>query len=119
MEKKLIKERNTLLIRIMLILFAVWLFVSVTYCAVRLYNEESSVKDREISNLTNYQISLNYRALHMKKELTFIDENGMQHTNEKANANNPDHMAYLQKGNANGEREMLVQVLKHRTDLRE
>ncbi len=53
MEKKLIKERNTLLIRIMLILFAVWLFVSVTYCAVRLYNEESSVKDREISNLTN------------------------------------------------------------------
>lgn len=68
-----------------------------------------------IEYTADYQISLNYRALHMKKELTFIDENGMQHTNEKANANNPDHMAYLQKGNANGEREMLVQVLKHRT----
>lgn len=52
MEKKLIKERNSLLLRITLILFAVWFVVSSSYCVFRLYSEESSIMDREVSNMS-------------------------------------------------------------------
>ena len=38
MEQKLKRQRNRLFLRVTLILLAVWLVVSATYCAIRLYS---------------------------------------------------------------------------------
>ena len=51
------------------------------------------------------QLSLNYAALADRRK----KDNG-----EYYKASNPDDMAELQRGDANGNREMLVQVLKNR-----
>ena len=57
----------------------------------------------------DYQLALNYRALHERSEIEVIRD-GVQ-CYEKASASNPDHMEALQKTNP---RKMLVQVLKSR-----
>lgn len=66
-----------------------------------------------IEYTADYQLSLNYKALHERSDITFKNKDGNIVT-EKINASNPDHMEALQRGNANGHREMLVQVLKNR-----
>lgn len=53
----------------------------------------------------DYQLSLNYAALADRRK----KDNG-----EYYKASNPDDMAELQRGDANGNREMIVQVLKNR-----
>lgn len=52
MEKKLKKQRNRLFIRVSLIMLAVWLAVTATYCAIRLYAEDSDVQTREFLSLS-------------------------------------------------------------------
>lgn len=66
-----------------------------------------------IEYTADYQLSLNYKALHERRDITFTNKDGIV-TTEKASAANPDHMEALQKGNEKGHREMLVQVLKNR-----
>ena len=50
MEKRLKKQRNRLFLKVTLILLAVWLAVSATYCAIRLYSEKNSVQQQELSD---------------------------------------------------------------------
>ena len=50
MEKRLKKQRNRLFLRVTLILLAVWLTVSATYCVIRLYSEKNSVQQQELSD---------------------------------------------------------------------
>ena len=51
MEQRLKKERNQLLLRIILILLAVWLAVSAVFCAVRLNTEKVNIQNDELSKL--------------------------------------------------------------------
>ena len=52
MEKRLKKQRNRLFLRVTLILLAVWLAVSATYCGIRIYSEKNNVQQQELSNFT-------------------------------------------------------------------
>ena len=52
MEERLKRERNRLILRITLILLAVWLTVSAVFCAVRLNTEKTNVQSSELSNLS-------------------------------------------------------------------
>lgn len=52
MEAKLKKQRNKLFLRIILILLAVWLTVSVVFCAIRLNIEKANVQNRESSGFS-------------------------------------------------------------------
>ena len=53
MEQRLKKQRNRLFLKVSLILFAVWLVVSATYCVIRFYSEKSDVQSRELEFLSN------------------------------------------------------------------
>lgn len=52
MEKRLKKQRNRLLLRVTLILLAVWLAVSATYCVIRLHTEKTDMQNRVLSDLS-------------------------------------------------------------------
>ena len=52
MEQKLKKQRRRLILRVTLILAAVWLSISVTYCLVRLHSEKSDMRSQTFSNLS-------------------------------------------------------------------
>lgn len=71
---------------------------------------ESGRDSSTIEYTADIQLSLNYRALHEKLDITYRTADGRMVT-EKAQANNPDHMEALQKESP---RRMLVQVLKNR-----
>ena len=51
MEERLKRQRRRLLLRVILIITAVWLSVSAVFCAVRLNNEKANIKNRENSKL--------------------------------------------------------------------
>lgn len=53
MEHKLKKQRDRLFRRVAVILFAVWLTVSATYCGIRLYNEKINVQNKERESLSD------------------------------------------------------------------
>ena len=55
MEQKLKRQRNRLFLRVTLILLAVWLVVSATYCAIRLYSEKSSIRNQMLTDLSYVQ----------------------------------------------------------------
>lgn len=71
---------------------------------------ESGRDSSALEYTADIQLSLNYRALHEKSEITYTTADGRTVT-EKASAGNPDHMEALQKEKP---RKMLVQVLKNR-----
>ena len=50
MEKRLKKQRNRLFLKVTLILLAVWLTVSATYCAIRLYSEKNDIQRQSLSD---------------------------------------------------------------------
>lgn len=52
MEKRLKHERNKLFLRIILILLAVWLTVSLVFCGVRLSVEKVNVQNSELADLS-------------------------------------------------------------------
>ena len=52
MEKRLKHERNKLFLRIIVIIFAVWLTVSSVFCGVRLSIEKVSVQNNELAELS-------------------------------------------------------------------
>ena len=52
MEKQLKKQRNKIFLRIALILFAVWLAVSASYCAFCLYLAKTDIQKNELANLS-------------------------------------------------------------------
>ena len=71
---------------------------------------ESGRDSSALEYTADIQLSLNYRALHEKSEITYKTADGRTVT-EKASANNPDHMEALQREKP---RKMMVQVLKNR-----
>lgn len=71
---------------------------------------ESGRDTSALEYTADIQLSLNYRALHEKSEITYTAADGRTVT-EKASASNPDHMEALQREKP---RHMLVQVLKNR-----
>lgn len=71
---------------------------------------ESGRDSSALEYTADIQLSLNYRALHEKSEITYTTADGRTVT-EKASAGNPDHMEALQNEKP---RKMLVQVLKNR-----
>ena len=52
MEKRLKKQRNKLFLRVALILLAVWLAVSATYCVIRLHSEKTEMQNRVLSDMS-------------------------------------------------------------------
>ena len=52
MEKRLKKQRNKLFLRVALILLAVWLAVSATYCDIRLHSEKTEMQNRVLSDMS-------------------------------------------------------------------
>ena len=53
MEQRLKKQKNRLLLRVTLILLAVWLTVSATYFVIRLRNEKNNIQNQTLSELSN------------------------------------------------------------------
>ena len=74
-------------------------------------NLESGRDSSALEYTADILLSLNYRALHEKMEITYFSPEEGRKITETASANNPDHMEYLLKQSP---REMLVQVLKNR-----
>ena len=58
MEQRLKKQRGRLIMRVTLILFAVWLAVSATYCVIRLRKEKSDLRSDTLSALSKAKQSL-------------------------------------------------------------
>ena len=58
MEKRFKKQRNKLFLLVALILTGVFLVVTATYCAIRLYSEKSNVQDREYAAFSQIQRKL-------------------------------------------------------------
>ena len=54
MEQRLKKERNRLILRITLIMLAIWLTFSGVFCAVRLSNEKVNVQKNELADLSHF-----------------------------------------------------------------
>ncbi len=52
MEAKLKKQKKRLLLRVVLILFAVWISVSAAFCTILLYSEKNKVQNNELANLS-------------------------------------------------------------------
>ena len=52
MEQRLKKQRGRLFLRVALILFAVWLATSATYCVIRLGNEKTDMQRRALSDMS-------------------------------------------------------------------
>lgn len=52
MEERLKKQRNRLLLRIILMMAAVWLTVSAVFCGIRLYMEKANVQKDELASLS-------------------------------------------------------------------
>ena len=52
MKEKLKKQKKRLFMRVVLILFAVWISVSSAYCAILLYSEKNKVQNNELANLS-------------------------------------------------------------------
>ncbi len=77
MEKKLKKERNKLCRRIVIILFAVWVAVSVLFCAARLSMEKINVQSRVLAELSEKTQLVSYGNF----EPDFISE-AITHNND-------------------------------------
>ncbi|MBQ3285940.1 MAG: HAMP domain-containing histidine kinase [Ruminococcus sp.] len=54
MEQRLKKERNRLILRVTLIMLAIWLTLSGVFCAVRLSNEKVNVQKNELADLSHF-----------------------------------------------------------------
>ena len=54
MEQRLKKERNRLILRVALIMLAIWLTLSGVFCAVRLNNEKVNVQKNELADLSHF-----------------------------------------------------------------
>ena len=54
MEQRLKKERNRLILRITLIMLAIWLTLSGVFCAVRLNTEKVNVQKNELADLSHF-----------------------------------------------------------------
>ncbi len=65
MEQRLKKQRGRLILRVTLILFAVWMAVSATYCVIRLRREKSDLQSDTLS------------ALSKAKQILSLSEMGM------------------------------------------
>lgn len=77
MEQRLKKQRNRLFLRVSLILIAVWLTVSATYCVIRLNAEDADVQNRELANLS-------YAKQQMSTAVVSVDAVGVLLTNTNA-----------------------------------
>ena len=53
MEKRLKKQRNRLFLRVMLVLFAVFIAVSAAYCVIRLHSEKTDMQNQALADLSN------------------------------------------------------------------
>ena len=54
MEQRLKKERNRLILRVTLIMLAIWLTLSGVFCVVRLSNEKVDVQKNELADLSHF-----------------------------------------------------------------
>lgn len=79
MEKRLKQQRNRLFLRITMIFLAVWLVVSLTYCAIILYSEKQNVQARERVNLSyaQHQLSTGLGGANQMDYLFLNDSNAI------------------------------------------
>ena len=100
MEKRFKKQRNKLFLVVALILTGVFLVVTATYCAIRIYNEKSNVQDREYAAFSDMQRKLSGEPGNPENMLhIFLNDTNLLYFKNQSGMDNNSQLVVINRDN--------------------